>query len=225
VLAWRERSLAASNFNGSLELTTRQLTGHVTVPEFTTRLKALALPVDATLQLVEVQPVTGHVTCGSPNITIGATTSATLKIRRLSSSLLPLNLVGHACQTSEPVVLPLHYVGPPTLFTGFTFNGTTTIPLAQALWAGHAASEPAHGWKRQRLHGHNRTVVCYGPGLGPESPRPRGLSAPGGLPASLPGSLLARLRERDRHWVRRPEWACFRRVDSPASSSDSAGPR
>jgi hypothetical protein len=119
---------AGSKFNGSLELTNGQLTGHVTVPQFTSRLKVFGLPVDATIEFVEAQPVTGQVTFGSPNITIDATTSATLKIRRLSSPLVPLNLVGTSCRTSEPVVLPLHYVGPPTLFTGFTFQGTTTIP-------------------------------------------------------------------------------------------------
>jgi hypothetical protein len=119
---------AGSKFNGSLELTNGALTGHVTVPQFTSRLKVLGLPVDATIQFVEAQPTSSQVTFGSPDITIDATTSATLKIRRLSSPLLQLNLVGNQCQTSAPVVLPLHYVGPPTLFTGFTFTGTTTIP-------------------------------------------------------------------------------------------------
>jgi hypothetical protein len=119
---------AGSKFNGDLNLSTRQLSGHVTVPQFTARLKVLGLPVDATLQLVEAQPVTGTVTFGSPNITIDATTSATMKIKRLSSPLLQLDLVGNQCQTSAPVVLPLHYVGPLTLSTGFTFTGTTTIP-------------------------------------------------------------------------------------------------
>jgi hypothetical protein len=119
---------AGSKFNGSLELTNGQLTGHVTVPQFSTRLKVLGLPVDATLQLVEAQPVAGTVTFGSPNITIDATTAATLRITRLSSPLVPLNLVGNQCRTSEPVVLPLHYVGPLNLSTGFTFQGTTTIP-------------------------------------------------------------------------------------------------
>jgi hypothetical protein len=94
---------AGSRFNGSVDLSTGALTGDVTIPEFTTRFRVLGLPVDATSAL-------------------------TIKIGRLSSPLLPLNLVGGFCQTSSPASLPLHYVGPLDLASGFTFSGTTTIP-------------------------------------------------------------------------------------------------
>jgi hypothetical protein len=117
-----------SRFNGSLDLTTGQITGDVTIPQFTARFIVLGLPVDATLQFVESRPVSGHVTIGSPNTTISATAAAIIKIRRLSSPLLPLNLVGDSCQTSSPVVLPLNFNGPLNLTAGVTFRGTTTIP-------------------------------------------------------------------------------------------------
>jgi hypothetical protein len=124
---------AGSTFNGSLDLTTGQLTGRVSIPQFTTRLSVLGAPVDATLQFVEAQPVSGTVTIGSPNSTINASASAIIKITRLSSPLLPvLNLAGNSCQTSSPVVLPLQATGPTfQLFSGVTFNGTTTIPLLE----------------------------------------------------------------------------------------------
>lgn len=120
-----------ATFNGSADLTTGTLTGDVSIPQFTSRLTVLGLPVDATLQFVEARPVSGTVTVGSGSATIAATASAFVKITRLSSPLLPLNLVGDRCQTSSPVVLPLNYTGPLSLTTGFTFSGTTTIPLLE----------------------------------------------------------------------------------------------
>jgi hypothetical protein len=124
---------AGSTFNGSIDTTTGQLTGHVSIPPFTSRLTVLGVPVDATLQFVEAQPVSGTVTLGSPNSTVNASASAIIKITRLSSPLLPLlNLAGNSCQTSSPVVLPLNATGPTSqLLTGITFTGTTTIPLLQ----------------------------------------------------------------------------------------------
>ena len=41
-----------STFDGVLETTTQQLTGHVAVPRFTTRFTVLGVPADATLELV-----------------------------------------------------------------------------------------------------------------------------------------------------------------------------
>jgi hypothetical protein len=115
-----------STFNGTLD--SGKLTGDVSIPEFNSRLTVLGLPVDTTLAIVESQPTSGTLTVGSGGqITVDATASTFLKIRRLSSPLLPLNLVGNQCQTSAPVNLPLHFVGPLSA-SGFTFTGTTTIP-------------------------------------------------------------------------------------------------
>src|SRR5215217_4369111 len=115
-----------SRFDGVLDTTTQQLTGHVVVPRFTTRFTVLGVPADATLELVEAG--------GEAEVVLGGTTridgqsAFVINIRRLSSPLLPLNLVGGSCRTSAPVVLPLHYEGPPDFVNGFKFTGVTTIP-------------------------------------------------------------------------------------------------
>jgi hypothetical protein len=117
-----------SAFNGVLDTTTGRLIGHVTVPRFTSRLIVLgAVPADATIDLVEAAPASARVVLGGTT-TIDGEASAFVYIRRLQSPLLPLNLVSGQCRTSAPLVLPLHYSGPPDFVNGFTFRGTTTIP-------------------------------------------------------------------------------------------------
>ena len=116
-----------SRFDGVLDTTTQQLTGHVVVPRFTTRFTVLGVPADATLELVEAGPSTAKVVLGGTT-TIDGQSAFVINIRRLSSPLLPLNLVGGSCRTSAPVVLPLHYKGPPDFVNGFKFTGVTTIP-------------------------------------------------------------------------------------------------
>jgi hypothetical protein len=118
---------AGSEFNGSLDVPTRRLTGHVTVPVFKSRLTVFGIPADATLELVETAPVAGTVVLGGTT-TIDATSSFVIRIRRLASPWLPLNLVASRCQTASPVTLQLHYSGPPDFANGFAFAGTTTIP-------------------------------------------------------------------------------------------------
>lgn len=118
---------AGSRFDGTLETTTQQLTGHVTVPTFTARFTVLGLPADATLDLVEAGPSTAKVVLGGTT-TIDGQSAFVIHIRKLSSPILPLNLAGGNCHTSAPVVLPLHYKGPPDFAKGFAFAGTTTIP-------------------------------------------------------------------------------------------------
>ena len=118
---------AGSEFNGALDVPTRKLTGHVTVPVFTARLNVLGIPADATLELVETSPVAGTVVLGGTT-TIDATSSFLIRIRRVASPYLPLNLVASRCQTADPVTLQLHYSGPPDFANGFAFAGTTTIP-------------------------------------------------------------------------------------------------
>src|SRR5436305_136406 len=44
---------AGSSFNGSADISTGQLTGHVSIPEFTATIRVLGIPTKATLQLVE----------------------------------------------------------------------------------------------------------------------------------------------------------------------------
>jgi hypothetical protein len=115
---------SGSSFNGSADLTTGQLSGHVSIPTFTATIRVLLIPTQATLQLVEAQPVTGTFTLNSNGtVTVASTTSSTIYIRRLGVG--PLS-VPSTCRTAAPVALALNSTG--TLSGGFRFQGTTTIP-------------------------------------------------------------------------------------------------
>jgi hypothetical protein len=115
---------AGSAFNGSADITTGQLTGHVSVPTFTATIRVLGIPTQATLQLVEAQPAQGTFTLNADGtVTVDSSTSSTIYIRRLGLGLIS---VPSTCHTSAPVVLNLTSTG--TLAGGFAFDGTTTIP-------------------------------------------------------------------------------------------------
>lgn len=121
-----------STFNATINLSTGALTGSVSVPTFTSTLSLLGLPAaNATIQLVETEPVSGTVTgIGTSSGKITTTTADTLKLLDVSPTLLPfVNLVAPGCQTASPVVLPLTYTGPlASLTSPLTFTGTVTIP-------------------------------------------------------------------------------------------------
>ena len=113
-----------STFNGSANLTTQQLSGHVSIPEFTSTIRVLGIPTQVTTKLDEAQPVQGSITV-EPNfdIHIRSTTSAILRIKKLRLGLLG---VPTTCRTAEPVQLTLNYDGP--LSYPLHFKGATTIP-------------------------------------------------------------------------------------------------
>jgi hypothetical protein len=113
-----------STFNGSANLTTQQLSGHVFIPEFTSTIRVLGIPTQVTTKLEEAQPVQGTITV-DPNFTIHirSTTSAILRITKLRLGLLS---VPTTCRTASPIVLTMNYDGP--LSYPLNFNGTTTIP-------------------------------------------------------------------------------------------------
>ncbi len=115
---------AGSTFNGSADITTGQLTGHVSIPEFSTTIPVLGLPTRATLQLVESQPSHGTFTLNADGtVTVNATSSSTLYVRRLGLLFVS---IPSTCRTSAPIVLGLDGTG--TLSGGFDFSGMTTIP-------------------------------------------------------------------------------------------------
>jgi hypothetical protein len=115
---------AGSTFNGSANVTQGTLSGHVSIPTFTSTIRVLGIPTQVTTQLVEAQPVQGTVKL-DPDLTthIRSTTSATLYIRKLRLGLLS---VPTTCRTASPVQLTLNYDGP--FAFPINFNGTTTIP-------------------------------------------------------------------------------------------------
>jgi hypothetical protein len=113
-----------STFNGSANLTTGQLTGHVFVPEFTSTITILGVPTHVTTQLEEAQPVQGTVSL-DPDFTVHlrSSTSAILRIKKLRLGLLS---VPTTCRTASPVALTMNYDGP--FAFPIAFDGTTTIP-------------------------------------------------------------------------------------------------
>jgi hypothetical protein len=115
---------AGSTFNGSANVTQGTLSGHVSIPTFTSTIRVLGIPTQVTTQLVEAQPVQGTVKL-DPDLTthIRSSTSATLYIRKLRLGLLS---VPTTCRTVSPVQLTLNYDGPFSF--PINFNGTTTIP-------------------------------------------------------------------------------------------------
>jgi hypothetical protein len=115
---------AGSRFNGSANLTQGTLSGHVSIPTFTSTIRVLGVPTQVTTQLVEAQPVQGTVRL-DPDFTthLRSTTSAILYIRKLRLGLLS---VPTTCRTSAPIQLTLNYDGP--FAFPINFNGTTTIP-------------------------------------------------------------------------------------------------
>jgi len=115
---------AASTFNGSANVTQGTLSGHVSVPEFTSTIRVLGIPTQVTTKLEEVQPVQGTLKL-DPDFTthIRSTTTAILRITRLRIGLLS---VPTTCRTASPILLTLNYDGP--FAFPIAFNGTTTIP-------------------------------------------------------------------------------------------------
>jgi hypothetical protein len=115
---------AGSTFNGSANLTTHQLSGHVSIPEFTSTIRVLGIPTQVTTKLEEAQPLQGTVDV-DPDFTthIRSSTSAILRITRLRLGLLS---VPTTCRTADPIPLTLNYDGP--FAFPLVFDGTTTIP-------------------------------------------------------------------------------------------------
>jgi hypothetical protein len=113
-----------STFNGQANLTTQQLSGDVSIPEFTSTIRVLGIPTRVTTKLEQVQGVRGTVTVDPNfNVHIRSTTTALLRIKRLRLGLLS---VPTTCRTADPIQLTLDYDGP--LAFPLAFDGTTTIP-------------------------------------------------------------------------------------------------
>ena len=114
---------AGSTFNGTANLTTHRLDGHVAIPRFTSTITIAGIPTQVTTQLKEVHPVKGTLTLGQSATQINATTSAWLYIRKLHLGELS---VPTTCRTANPILLHMDFDGP--LFYPIAFDGTTTIP-------------------------------------------------------------------------------------------------
>lgn len=113
------------SFTGSVDLTTWDLTGNLSLPPATTQMKIGSLPLaSATFEMVAAGPITGHVDLATG--TVNTTASFNVRIRSVKPLGLPLNLVGNNCRTATPVTSNLS--GPFSLTASSTFTATYTMP-------------------------------------------------------------------------------------------------
>ncbi len=122
---------ATSTFSGEANLTQGTISGHTTIPDFTTPVKLLGLvPTQVALSIKETSPTAGTLHFDeNANSIVDASTAADVRIRKLS--LLGLSVPpGANCHTSSPVVLPLQGSAPLTELgtDGITFTGTYNLP-------------------------------------------------------------------------------------------------
>lgn len=120
---------AGGTFTAAADLTTRTLTGDLSLPVWDTPINFLGLlPLTAK---IELQPAgtTGSVELLTDgNLKIRGTAKGTIVVKQLS--LLGIPVTAAECKTSTPVSFPLSFDGPvSSLGTGkLSFGGTTTIP-------------------------------------------------------------------------------------------------
>ena len=115
-------TVPTGTFTGSVDLATGDLTGDITLPPATVSFAGLA---NAQMQIVEAQPVTGHVDLTTFAVT--ATSTFNIHVVSASPALLPfLNLVGNNCTTATPVTVTM--TGTANLTGPSTFSGPYTIP-------------------------------------------------------------------------------------------------
>ena len=122
----KEVHLSPGTLSAELDLATGQLTGHLDIPQTTTRLDIGSLPLaDVTIEMHETAPVTGTL-----NYTTGfADTTArfNVQIKAIRPTFLPfVNLVSGSCTTVTPA--SAHMAGNINLGGVTNFNTTYTLP-------------------------------------------------------------------------------------------------
>jgi hypothetical protein len=113
-------------FTGTINLTTGELKGNLSLPPATTKIKLFGIPLaSATFAIQPTGPVTGHVNLATMAVTVNS--SFNFAITKASPSFLPnLNLVGNNCHGAQPVTVNLS--GNVDLAHGSTFSSTYTVP-------------------------------------------------------------------------------------------------
>lgn len=122
----KDVTVPRGTFVGVVDLTTGQLSGDISLPpaQVTLALAGFGL-VTANMQIVEAQPITGHLDVSTFSVT--ATAVFNIFIPSAYPTALPMvNLVGHSCQTSAPVSVTMK--GTANLTGASTFTGVYTIP-------------------------------------------------------------------------------------------------
>ena len=117
------------SFVGGIDIDDGTLTGSITLPPAVIKVKlaGIALPVTATVKIVQVKPVTGVVdeAAGFP-WPVTATATFNIKVVSAYATGVPVNLVGNNCTTATPVSVTMKGIA--TVGTPATFSGPYTIP-------------------------------------------------------------------------------------------------
>jgi hypothetical protein len=113
------------SFVGSIDVTTRVLTGNLTLPPASTTVNIAGIGVaKATFSLSQVKPVIGTVNLST--LTAVATASFNVLVVSVEPLGLPVNVVGNHCGTATPVTVT--FSGPISLKGSSHFSGNYTIP-------------------------------------------------------------------------------------------------
>ncbi|MDQ1382382.1 MAG: hypothetical protein QOJ71_3101 [Actinomycetota bacterium] len=115
-------------FVGQIDLGTSHLTGAITLPPATIRLKLAGIVplVTATVKIIPTKAVTGTVDLTKNPFPVVATATFNIQVVSAYAGILPINLVGNRCTTSTPVAVTMR--GTASLGAPATFSGPYTIP-------------------------------------------------------------------------------------------------
>ncbi|MCH8497501.1 MAG: lipase family protein [Marinobacter sp.] len=117
-----------SRFNADTDITAQTLQGALSVPNFTSKLRVIGIPLDIGLSVTPVGETEGSVSLDNEGrLRIQGLSSANITIRNAGVSIFRLPF---GCRTSEPVDFALNFEGPVSaLGSGdLTFAGTTSFP-------------------------------------------------------------------------------------------------
>ena len=115
-------------FIGSIDFTTSRLTGSITLPPATIKIKLAGIVplVTATVKIVQTKPVSGTVDLSTVPFPVVATATFNIRVISAYAGILPINLVGNSCTTSTPVSVTMRGAALPG--APATFAGPYTIP-------------------------------------------------------------------------------------------------
>jgi hypothetical protein len=115
-------------FVGKIDLGTSRLTGSITLPPATIKLKLAGIVplVTATVKISPTKPITGTVDLTRNPFPVVATATFNIQVVSAYAGIVPINLVGNKCTTSTPVVVTMR--GAASLGAPATFSGPYTIP-------------------------------------------------------------------------------------------------
>lgn len=115
-------------FIGAIDISTARLSGSITLPKATIKMKLAGIVplVTATVKIVQTKPVTGTVDFGAIPFPVVATATFNIRVVSAYAGILPVNLVGDSCTTSTPVSVIMRGVA--DLTDPSTFSGIYTIP-------------------------------------------------------------------------------------------------